>query len=32
MMARALGSEVNATVLWVSLADITSKYIGESEK
>lgn len=32
MMARAVAKEMKATVLWVSLADITSKFIGESEK
>jgi len=32
MMCQAVANEMNAVVLWVSLADITSKYTGESEK
>jgi vacuolar protein-sorting-associated protein 4 len=32
MMAQAVCNESEATPLWVSLADITSKFIGESEK
>jgi vacuolar protein-sorting-associated protein 4 len=32
MMAQAVSNEINATVFWVSLADVTSKFIGESEK
>eukprot|EP01017_Pseudomicrothorax_dubius_P032058 TRINITY_DN4157_c0_g1_i9.p1 TRINITY_DN4157_c0_g1~~TRINITY_DN4157_c0_g1_i9.p1 ORF type:complete len:173 (-),score=26.57 TRINITY_DN4157_c0_g1_i9:400-918(-) len=32
MLAQAICNEVPATCFWVSLADITSKYIGESEK
>ena len=32
MLAQAVCNEVNATTFWVSLADIMSKYIGESEK
>jgi len=32
MMCQAVATEMNASVLWVSLADITSKYTGESEK
>jgi len=32
MIAQAVCNEVNATPFWVSLADITSKFIGESEK
>jgi len=31
-MCQAVANEMNAVVLWVSLADITSKYTGESEK
>jgi vacuolar protein-sorting-associated protein 4 len=32
MLAQAVCNEVNATAFWVSLADVTSKFIGESEK
>jgi len=32
MLAQAVCNEVNATAFWVSLADLTSKFIGESEK
>mmetsp|Transcript_724 Transcript_724/g.674 ORF Transcript_724/g.674 Transcript_724/m.674 type:complete len:157 (-) Transcript_724:980-1450(-) len=32
MLAKAVCKEINATVFWVSLADVTSKFIGESEK
>lgn len=32
MMAQAIATEIDATCFWVSLADITSKFIGESEK
>jgi hypothetical protein len=28
MMAQALANEIKATVFWVSMADITSKFIG----
>jgi vacuolar protein-sorting-associated protein 4 len=32
MLAEALCTETKATCFWVSMADITSRYIGESEK
>jgi vacuolar protein-sorting-associated protein 4 len=32
MISQAICSEVNATCFWVSLSDVTSKFIGESEK
>jgi len=32
MLAQAVCSHIEATCFWVSLADITSKFIGESEK
>jgi len=32
MLAQAVCFHSNATCIWVSIADITSKFIGESEK
>eukprot|EP00357_Protocruzia_adherens_P006434 CAMPEP_0114988938 /NCGR_PEP_ID=MMETSP0216-20121206/9901_1 /TAXON_ID=223996 /ORGANISM="Protocruzia adherens, Strain Boccale" /LENGTH=489 /DNA_ID=CAMNT_0002351823 /DNA_START=213 /DNA_END=1682 /DNA_ORIENTATION=+ len=32
MLLQAIANEVDATCFWVSVADVTSKYIGESER
>ena len=32
MLAQVLVNELNVTPFWISLSDITSKFIGESEK
>ena len=32
MLTLAVANHTDATCFWVSLADITSKYVGESEK
>ena len=32
MLTQAVCNGVNANIFWVSLADVMSKYIGESEK
>lgn len=32
MIAQAICNEIKSTCFWVSLSDITSKFIGESEK
>ena len=32
MMCQAVCKELNAIAFWVSLTDLTSKFVGESEK